>query len=319
MSEIFEQIDCGVNVQSIIETDDRRVMRLSDSSGDGTMTLYQVFPGVFLMYNDFHMKQCVSGFQTDLELLCIDHCREGRIEQEAGKGAYSYLAAGDLRVDRRINHSGQVTFPLCHYHGISIGFHMKVAAKEIPAYMKGFSIDLYELQKKYCSDPIPFVIPGEPAIEHIFSELYTVPLKIKKEYFRIKVLELLLYLDALELSGHTEERPYFFKGQVEKIKAIQAFLTEDLTKTYTLEELSERFDIALTPLKNCFKAVYGTPIFTYMRTYRMNYAAALLKSDKNMKVAEIAGIVGYDSPSKFASAFHQVMGKTPLEYRKSFV
>ena len=28
---------------------------------------------------------------------------------------------------------------------------------------------------------------------------------------------------------------------------------------------------------------------------------------------------GYDSPSKFASAFHQVMGKTPLEYRKSFV
>ena len=92
-----------------------------------------------------------------------------------------------------------------------------------------------------------------------------------------------------------------------------------MTKTYTLEELSERFDIALTPLKNCFKAVYGTPIFTYMRTYRMNYAAALLKSDKNMKVAEIAGIVGYDSPSKFASAFHQVMGKTPLEYRKSFV
>ena len=33
--------------------------------------------------------------------------------------------------------------------------------------------------------------------------------KIKKDYFKIKVLELLLYLDALELSGHTEERPYF--------------------------------------------------------------------------------------------------------------
>ena len=125
------------------------------------------------------------------------------------------------------------------------------------------------------------------------------PVKIKKDYFKIKVLELLLYLDALELSGHTEERPYFYKGQVEKIKAIQALLTQDLTKNYTLEELSARFDIALTPMKNCFKSVYGSPIFTYMRNYRMNYAASLLKSDKSLKVAEIAGLVGYDSPSKF--------------------
>ena len=319
MPELFREMYYGPNVQNLVESDDCKVMRLSDNSGEGMMTLYHVFPGVFLMYNDFHMKQCVSGFQTDMDLLCIDHCREGRIEQDAGEGAYSYLEAGDLRVDQRIHHSGQVTFPLCHYHGISIGFQMGTAAKEISDYMKDFPVDLYELQKKYCSGSKPFVIPGEPAIEHIFSELYNVPAKIKNYYFKIKVLELLLYLDALKLSGNTEERPYFYKGQVEKIKAIQALLTEDLTKSYTMEELSEQFDIALTPLKNCFKTVYGSPVFTYMRTYRMNYAAALLKSDKNLKVAEIAGLVGYDSPSKFASAFHQTMGKTPLEYRKSFI
>ena len=131
------------------------------------------------------------------------------------------------------------------------------------------------------------------------------------------MLELLLYLDALELAGRTEERPYFYKSQVEKVKAIQALLTQDLTKKYTLEELSAQFDIALTPMKTCFKSVYGSPIFTYMRNYRMNVAASLLRSDKSLKVAEIAGLVGYDSPSKFAAAFHQVMGKTPLEYRKS--
>ena len=78
-------------------------------------------------------------------------------------------------------------------------------------------------------------------------------------------------------------------------------------------------EMVLTPMKNCFKSVYGSPIFTYMRNYRMNYAAALLKSDKSLKVAEIAGLVGYDSPSKFTAAFHQTMGKTPLEYRKSII
>lgn len=317
MWEMFAQTDYGPNVREIVGTEECKVLRLSDGAGEGIMTIYAVFPGVFLMFNDFHMKECISGFQTDTNLFCIDHCREGRIEQEAGKGAYCYLEAGDLRLDQRIHHTGQVSFPLCNYHGISIGFWMDIAEKEFPNQVKDFSVSLTDLAEKFCSDPFPYVIPGEPAIEHIFSELYNVPSKIKHSYFKVKVLELLLYLDALELSGRKGERLYFYRGQVEKIKAIQAFLTSDLTKSYTIEELSERFDIAQTPLKNCFKGIYGSPIFTYMRNYRMNYAASLLKTEKNRKVAEIAGLVGYDSPSKFASAFRETMGKTPLEYRKS--
>ena len=112
MSELFQQMNCGPNVQNVIETEDCKIMRLSDGSGEGMMTLYSVFPGVFLMYNDFHMKACVSGFQTDMDLLCIDHCLEGRIEQEVGADAYSYLEAGDLRIDRRVNHNGKVSFPV---------------------------------------------------------------------------------------------------------------------------------------------------------------------------------------------------------------
>lgn len=186
MPELFQEMYYGPNVQNLVESDDCKVMRLSDNSGEGMMTLYHVFPGVFLMYNDFHMKECISGFQTDMDLLCIDHCREGRIEQEVGQNAFSYLEAGDLRVDRRIHHSGKVEFPLCHYHGISIGFQVETAAKEIPASMKGFSVDLYELQKKYCSDRTPYVIPGEPAIEHIFPNFTMCRSKSKKTISRLR-------------------------------------------------------------------------------------------------------------------------------------
>ena len=49
------------------------------------------------------------------------------------------------------------------------------------------------------------------------------PVKIKKDYFKIKVLELLLYLDALELSGHTEERPIFIKARLRKSKRSRHF------------------------------------------------------------------------------------------------
>ena len=71
MPELLQEMYYGPNVQNLIESDDCKVMRLSDNSGEGMMTLYHVFPGVFLMYNDFHMKECVSGFQTDMDLLCF--------------------------------------------------------------------------------------------------------------------------------------------------------------------------------------------------------------------------------------------------------
>ena len=318
MESFLNQIDYGRNVEEVVRTGDCQVLRLTDETGEGMMTTHLVFPGVFLMYNDFHLRQCHSGFRTAVEMLAIDHCREGRIQHEVVRDAYGYLEPGNLRVDSRKQHTGQFYLPLHHYHGVGVSFHLGVAARALPEQMRDFPVDLYALRDKYCSAEHPsYVIPSDPVIEHLFSELYHVPSKIKKEYFKIKVLELLLYLDALELPEQPEERPYFYKGQVEKIKAVQAFLTENPAANHTVEELSERFDIALTPLKACFKSVYGSPIFTYMRDYRMNLAATLLRKSTALSVSSIAGQVGYDSPSKFAAAFKQVMGKTPLEYRKS--
>ena len=135
-------------------------------------------------------------------------------------------------------------------------------------------------------------------------------------YFRVKIMELLLYLDALELPQGTE-KPYFYKSQVETVKAIRTYLTEHLDRHVTLEELSAQFRIPLTSLKSCFKHVFGSPVNTYMRNYRMDRAAAFLRGEPNTSVTEIAGRVGYDSASKFAAAFRAVKGKSPLEYRRS--
>ena len=36
------------------------------------MTVYEVFPGVTLSYNDFHMQYYESVFRTEKEVFCID-------------------------------------------------------------------------------------------------------------------------------------------------------------------------------------------------------------------------------------------------------
>lgn len=292
------------------------VYQLKNGSGEGTMTLYDVFPGVILMYNDFHMSTYDSGFRTEDELFCIDHCREGRLEYAVGDSACAYVQAGDLKIDRRLNHEGRFSFPLCHYHGITIGFQLLEAARALPEEVKDFPVDLFALQKKFCKDAFPLVVRGSPSIDHVMGELYAVPEKVKIPYFKVKILELLLYLDALELPKEDSQQPYFYKSQVEKIKAIHFLMTDNPERHYTLEELSGRFEISLTALKSCFKAVYGHPVNTYMRAYRMNRAAVYLKQDKQASVTEIAGRVGYDSSSKFAAAFRAVIGNTPLEYRQ---
>lgn len=56
------------------------VWQFRSDTGDGTMTVYDVFPGVMLSFNDFHMEQYNSSYVPDQNILAIDHCREGRME-----------------------------------------------------------------------------------------------------------------------------------------------------------------------------------------------------------------------------------------------
>ena len=114
-----------------------------------------------------------------------------------------------------------------------------------------------------------------------------------------------------------EKQPYYYKTQVEKVKAIGALLGQELSENYTQEELSQKFDLPLTTMKNCFKSVFGKTIGAFQSECRMNYAAELLRSNKELGVLEIAGRVGYDSGGKFAIAFRKVMGMSPTEYRNA--
>lgn len=302
----------------LAQTEECSVFQIKNNTGEGIMTMYQVFPGVSISYNDYHMESFDSTFHTSRNLFCIDHCREGRLEYETAEGAFSYVEAGDLKLDRRVTHQGHFEFPLVHYHGLMITFDMDQVGETLKEELKDFPVDIKALQKKYCKENQPKVIHNAPAIEHIFKELYMVPSKIRIPYFKIKIFELLLYLDVFELPNEMEENPYFYKTQVEKIKSMQKMMTENLEKNYTQEALSKQFDIPLTPMKLCFKNVYGSPIHTYMRIYRMNYAAVLLKKESNLSVTDIAGRVGYDSPGKFSTVFKTIIGKSPLEYRKLF-
>lgn len=151
-------------------------------------------------------------------------------------------------------------------------------------------------------------------IEHIFSELYSVPDFLQKSYFKLKVQELLLFLSVVDVSKE-KQREQYTAPQVEIIKEIHQKLVSNLQERPTIEQLSKEFLINTATLKNTFKGIYGQPIGTYMKEYRIRQAAVLLRQTQ-ATITEIANQVGYENQSKFATAFRDVMMISPAEYRK---
>lgn len=305
----------GSNVHQVAAEDECRVLRLEDSTGEGFMTMYRVFSGVYLMFNDFHLRTCKSEYQNADTVLCIDHCREGRIEHENLLGNRYYMEAGDMRIDRRVHHEGYVYLPLSHYHGMTIGFIKDLAQESLERELPWLNADLEALGRSFCPGEKEFLLRENEQLNTIFSQLYHAPKERRIDYYKLKIAELLMILGTVDLSAVEEKRQYFPAKQTEKIENIHTLITERLDKSYTVEELSRKFDIPPATLRKIFKAVYGSPIYQYIKSYRMKAAAAMLISEPELNVSEIAERFGYDNASKFSAAFRTVMGASPQEYR----
>jgi len=132
---------------------------------------------------------------------------------------------------------------------------------------------------------------------------------------KLKALELLIYLNGLQPGG--KELTQYFSQQTELIKEIHQHLTGHLDQRFTIEELSRQYLINTSTLKEVFKAVYGLPIATYMKEYRIKQSMKLLR-ETTASIADIASQVGYESQGKFTRAFKDMEQILPTEYRKIY-
>ena len=305
-------------IQTVEHCESFSIYRSQDSTGDCEVTVYPVFSGIELVYYDVHMQSCDINLAKGREMLIITHCQEGRIEFEYKNGEYLYLASGDLSIQKNTENIRHRYCPLSHYHGVSVAIDMNRVPRCFSCILDDVFVSPEELEMKFCSEKPYSIMRENISIEHIFSELYSVPENIRKGYHKVKVLELLLFLSGLEYKGESEERRYFSRSQVTAAKGAKKYLLAHLDEHITITELADMLGISSTSLKICFKGVYGDTINGYITNCKMQKAASLLKNtDKS--VLEIAGIVGYNNGSKFAGAFRRVMNKSPNEYRKSLV
>ena len=287
---------------------------LENESGTGNIAIYRVFPGIELVYNDMHMAYCNKHQQPAPHVMEINYCKEGRCECLFQKRQYCYMSAGDLSFCSLHENAHQSEFPTSHYHGITVTIDFPAVTEEMKKVLELLDVDFTRIKALSQADEFT-IIRANPTMEHVFSELYKVPSTIRRGYIRVKILELLLILTELDPTEAPDRHIYFPAAQIKTIKQIHAFLVEHFHEHYTIDELSERFQISSTVMKKCFHSVYGDSVYAYMKKYRLQVAERLLR-EGTLTIGEIAARVGYLNPNKFTSAFCAAYGVPPTAYRK---
>lgn len=184
------------------------VYKMDCADGLGLMTVYQAFPGIQLIYNDFEATEYEWEGIFDKNILEINHCREGREGSRLLSGSCLYLGEGDLSIHTMDNCASEMSFPLKHYRGISVVINLETVSKNPPAILEEAGIDIMEFRDKFCASGNCFIMRAKDEIEHIFSELYFVPDCLQKPYMKLKVQELLLFLYMVDAAKEKQREQY---------------------------------------------------------------------------------------------------------------
>jgi two-component system, response regulator YesN len=144
-------------------------------------------------------------------------------------------------------------------------------------------------------------------IDLFFDENGTFQLE---EYIKRKKREIAIFLKKVK------------KGTQQKnsniIIEIEKYLQANFDRDVKLQEISEHFYISREYISRKFKQEFNENISDYVVRFRMKKAKSLLKNSQ-LKIYEIANMIGYQDDKYFRKVFKKVEGITPNEYREAYV
>lgn len=311
--------DGGISIIRHSETERDRTLLTEQfqgkTIGKGKIEAFPLFYGVEASYNTFLASEAAFRHEASEQIVEIYYCRSGRIGWNMRHGMSVYLGAGDMTVHSAACCSDSaMMFPLEYSEGLSVSADLSLLERDCPEILKDAGLDLESFRKKFCGAK-PVSIPASSELENIFAPLFSAKDKLRLPYLKLKIQELFLYLDNCQIKG--KELSQYASQQTEVIKEIHTLLTDHPENRYTIEELSRRYLINTSTLKEVFRRVYGQPIASYMKEYRIHEGMKLLR-ETDEPISVIAGKMGYETPGKFTNAFKDVLHMLPREYRKMY-
>ena len=158
-----------------------------------------------------------------------------------------------------------------------------------------------------------------PMIAIVLNQMYqqSMDLTMYTLYLRGKVFELMSLYFSKDKEMDIEQCPFLADdNNIKKIKLAKEIIISRMIEPPTLVELAKEVDISLKKLKQGFKQVYGSSVFSFLLDYKMQVSKRLLSSGK-YNVNEVALKIGYSTATHFINAFKKKFGTTPKKYLMS--
>ncbi len=109
-----------------------------------------------------------------------------------------------------------------------------------------------------------------------------------------------------------EERP---GASVEMAQELVQYMRVNVYKNLSLQDMAQHFDISSSYICRLFKMYYSDTPISYYNRIKIEEAKTMLTDYPNMRVKDIAEMLGFSDQYYFSKVFKQQYGVSPLVYR----
>lgn len=148
-------------------------------------------------------------------------------------------------------------------------------------------------------------------------EIYNSPIneKLDELYLQSKVLEI-IYHEFLSMNEKVKKEQVNFSSYDKKaIKHAEEIILSSINNPPSTKELSKMVHLNEFKLKFGFKKYFGSSIYKYLLSYKLNMAKKLLLEEE-LNISEVAKITGYKHLPSFSMAFKKQFGINPKDIKK---
>lgn len=153
---------------------------------------------------------------------------------------------------------------------------------------------------------------GEETVSQIFADFPDGYRSIYRQTTIEQVVEWLNYFGQ-NLCHLLEERKKTYKNHI--VSNVQKYILEHIEEKLSLNDIASVFNISPNYLSLLFKKYSDAGFSEYISLMKIERAKELM-AEGNLKVYEIADMLGFESAFYFSKVFKKVTGLTPRDYQQ---
>ncbi|MCK5776252.1 MAG: helix-turn-helix domain-containing protein [Bacteroidales bacterium] len=134
----------------------------------------------------------------------------------------------------------------------------------------------------------------------------------------LKIFDILLQIKDFEYLSKTANYSATFNKDLDKINKVYEYVFENIESGISLDHAADIACMAPGSFCRYFKKKTKLPFMQYVKHIRIGIAAKML-AETDKQITQICFESGYNNLANFNHYFKKIMGKTPSEYRKSFI